>query len=232
MADSNTPKGSGEKVQLDDFESSFEAGTSSRKVELDLDDAPFLDWEADEGSGEDAEEREPVEAEADQEEEDGEIDARPWWQRWWWAFLLAATMATLAALAYVLLCRTDIPGGAHLQGSDSKGGTFQKKPSEPIKSDLTPFLIEFSSGSPEADFRYLHFACALYTKNRKVAAELGARRTELREVIYDYLQSKDRLLMADKRNMEDLKKGLLQAVNARIEAGRFEEVLIQEYLVY
>jgi len=229
MTDSKTSSGSeGDKVQLDQFEASFDLEAPSRKVELDLDDAPFLEWEEPEA----AEEEDGEEQAAEEAEEDEEDEAPSWKRRFWWVLLAAATLGTLAALAYVLLFGTDLFRSSAPEKTDPAARTYQEKSREPVRTDLEPFLVEFTAGQENAAYRYLHFACALYTKNLDVAEELASRRAELREVIYDYLQSKDHPPLTDKKSMAALKQGLLQTLNANVAAGGFDQVMIQEYLVY
>jgi flagellar FliL protein len=230
MADQDASREDGDKVQLDDFESSLEEESSSRKVELDLDDAPFLEWDEEEQEEDEDEELPEPEPETDA---DQQAEERPWWRRGWCIFLLAATLAIVAGLIYYLFFHTEISRTPAQKEPQTRQKSFQELLDQPVRTDLEPFLVEFTDGGQgQKSFRYLHFACALYTKDREVIAELGSRKTDLREAVFDYLQSKDGLPLSDKTNMDQLKNGLLQAVNQRLEAGGFDEVMIQEYVVY
>lgn len=225
-----------QKAKLDDTEVS----RASQKVDLDLDDAPFLEEEEEE---EEILEEEPF---APQPElEDKPKKEPPIWLRN--KLLIVGILVGLllgGALFYFLsgpgepeppVAQAPAPAPPAATPEPAPEAPPQEvvPPEEPPAGDslvrLDPFLIE--QHDSDGKVRFLEVSLVFSTPDPMLASNLTRETPTVRYALYYYMKNKDLQFLTDEKNTEDLKKELLTVVNQYMSAGRFETVLFEEYLV-
>ncbi|MFW6178190.1 MAG: flagellar basal body-associated FliL family protein, partial [Desulfohalobiaceae bacterium] len=218
--------------QLDNQEVDASASRAAQKVELDLDDAPFLDWEEDEEqpAQEPGQKGEAPEEESPEEEEQKPQPGPAWWKRkWLWFLSGAALVLVLAAASLWWFWQEDVSqeeGGpqAALQPEQIPAESEQAKE----KVSLEPFWVEHSQGD---ELRFLHLEFALALEHQDLAREVDRKIPALRDAVYHYLRKKELVFLADKENADQLKSELASLLNQYLSQGQVQEVLIQKYVV-
>lgn len=218
------------KAQLDDGEPVLPA--TGRKVELDLDDAPFLEDEEDE-----PEDFEPEgEDETPALESAPKTDGAPWYKN----KLLIVGLVIILLLVAILLKLFLFPGeapppepaGEPAQVEEQQAAPQpEPKPEQPPETILRmePFWVE--QRDAEDNVRFLVIRLALSTTSAMLARDLQRETLLVRNAIYYYLKNKDLNYLTDKKNAEALKKELLTVINQYMSSGAFETLLFEQYLV-
>ncbi|WP_320008903.1 flagellar basal body-associated FliL family protein [Maridesulfovibrio sp.] len=219
---------SGEETQ-----SSAPVSKAAQKVELDLDDAPFLE---DEDEEDDIPEEEP--------EELATLEQAPVQKKSktkLFIFIGIGVIILLLAAILVKLFFFDSPPPPKKDVAAEE--TMEEIPME-IPEEAPPpppeepgvtllrmdaFWIEQKDKDNHTRFLVARFA--LTTTDERVVAEYGRKTLVLRDAVYFYLKNKDLQFLSDEKNVEKLKKDLLMVINQYIVAGEFEKILFEEYLV-
>lgn len=94
---------------------------------------------------------------------------------------------------------------------------------------LGSFFIE-RQGS-EGELRFLRASFAVPTENPGLFIELGVKELAVRDAIYYYLRNKPLTFLVDKDSKEDLKQDLLSVINEQVSAEQVTEIFVEEYLV-
>lgn len=228
-------------LAVDDMDDSGEdtspapASKAAQKVELDLDDAPFLE---DEDEEDDLPEDEPEELDSLEE-----APAPTKSKTKLLIFIgIGVIILLLAGILAKLFLFNDAPP-AVIKEPAAVEESFEEIPDTvpaeevpppPEEPGLTllrmdPFWIEQRDEKKQTRFLIARFA--MTTKDERVVAEYGRKTLILRDAVYFYLKNKDLQFLADKKNVEKLKKDLLMVINQYIVAGEFEEILFEKYLV-
>ena len=92
-----------------------------------------------------------------------------------------------------------------------------------------PFLIE-RRGS-EGELRFLRCRFSIPTDNPVLYAELQAKNIAVRDAIYYYLNNKPLTFLSDNAHTLVLKTDLISVINEHISAEKIQELYIEEYLV-
>jgi len=216
------------KAKLDDSELSDDLPKSLQKVDLDLDDAPFL---------EDEEEPEPeAPAPSVEPETADETAPAPWWKKK--KIVLpagAGILLVIAAAVYFLLFAEEEPPPPPPPPpvSQEEPAPEPAPPPEPVAPELTivmdPFLVEVLDSKGQTRFLTVKFAAV--TTNADLEKEMQANVVVLRDAIYYYLKNKNLTFLTDDKNGEILKKDVLSVVNQFLSSGQLENLQIEEYLV-
>lgn len=233
----NTPPESGGSAPQD-------AAPSGFKVELDIDDAPFLDEpeeEAPEEKPEEAPEAAPPVPVADDAPKAAGLKA-----------LLADKKKLALVGGGVLVLLIGILAGTMLfSGGEKEEETpapppqpeeqLQSQP-EPKKDDppppppdpiytfeAEPFFVELRGS--EGEIRFLHCRFSLPTKNYTLYTELIAKNIAVRDAVHYYLSNKPLTFLENPDAGYALKKDLLSVVNENMTSGSFEELLFDDYFV-
>ncbi len=195
------------------------------KVELDLDDAPFLEEEEEE---EEEETPEPV-AEAEESEEEPKKGAAALLKDK--RFLIGAGAGALLVVALLIIllwpASEPPPPPPMPEPEQTAKAPEPEKPEFVVKMD--PFWIEYQTD--DGKIRLLRCSFATATDNEKLSWEIQTKTLVLRDAIYYYLRNKDLLFLSDKKNEEVLKKELLSVMNQYLSTDRLTTLLIQEYVV-
>ncbi len=214
-----------ENVNLDQADQGQDR--SKEKVELDLDDAPFLDEDAEEESGE-QEKEEEKEQEAGEEEEE---KTRPFWKRWW--FLGAASVLLLLIAGGILtffLAKEPTPPAKSESSEKKQTKKATKEPKNKTEEDidLKEFWIPHSTDNGTV---FLTCKFTLSTSKEKLAWEIKRKNLIIRDAIYYYLKNKELLFLRNKDNAEKLKKDILSVINQYLSNGQINNLLIEKYLI-
>ncbi len=218
-----------EDMQLDEMEVDPKSSRAQKKVELDLDDAPFLDWSED-----DEEEAEETDPEAWKEEEAGEQDdERSALSRRKWVLLGSVSGLLLLGLALVLIWMAKSPestskSASRMQGRAASETRGEKQQAEGKKLDLRPFWVEYKQGDR---LRYLHFEFALGLDQAGLAWEVKRKIPLLRDGVFYYLKNKGLAFLSEKENVQQLKEDLRGVLNQNLSQGQIKDILIQRYVV-
>lgn len=218
------------KAELDTEEISTSVPKEAQKVELDLDDAPFLE----EDEEEEEEEAEPEAVALDEGE-----DKEPWYRQR--KIIIAAASAfvllVLLGVGYFVFIAGDNAADVADTASESETaageGALEESlaPQEPaeIIISMKPFWIEQVDAQGEVRFLVCQFAAV--TTNEELSQELNQKNTVLRDAIFYYLKNKDLTYLSDKENVETLKEDLLSVINQYLSVARLETLLIEQYMV-
>ncbi|MFW5837501.1 MAG: flagellar basal body-associated FliL family protein [Desulfovibrionaceae bacterium] len=222
-----------DKAQLDQGEIATRA---TQKVDLDLDDAPFLE--------EEEEDEEEIEEEPDKEREKPKKERKPLvlplWLKNKFVILGAAAAVVLFLLGFVVnwlffgeeeQVAEDPQSIPMEQPEPNKTAQPQAKPEAPgeILIRLDPFWVE--QKDDKGDIRFLFARFALSTTNEKLAGEFQRKLVLLRDAIFYYLKNKDLAFLSDKKNSQTLKKDLLTVINQYMGSAQFDTLLIEQYLI-
>lgn len=227
---------------------------AQQKVELDLDDAPFLQDEEEEIP--EPEPEKPPEKESEEEELPPVI---PLWRRPKVIMAAAGALLLLIAAAVWLLWPEDKTKEVAPPQEEKKAEEIvtptpepapepAPQPVEPQKIivDTEPFLVELVNKRKEIRFLTVHFK--FVTSDEQVAQALKERMTEVRDGIYYYLKNKHLEIIQEleergsKQGNEDqtqdgdvpkktLKSEITDVVNQRLVIYKIDEVLVENFLV-
>lgn len=217
------------KAELDTEELTQNLPKEQQKVELDLEDAPFLDDDED-----DEEEEEELEEVADPLLEEPESDDSPWYKKKPVIFGIIGALAVLVAvLAFFALKTAPRPEPVAPQEPQPTEQVQEEVPEEPEIEEflvtLEPFWVE--QKDPRGGIRFLVCQFTAITENEKLSYEITQKTTILRDAIYYYLRNKDLTFLSDKNNADALKRDILSVMNQYLSRDRLESVLIEQYLV-
>ncbi|WP_018123991.1 flagellar basal body-associated FliL family protein [Desulfovibrio oxyclinae] len=219
------------KAQLDDSE----ASKASQKVDLDLDDAPFLeDEDEDEEDIEDFEE-----APLEEEKEEKPKRQLPAFLRNKLFYMGLLILALLIIIAVLLFSRSPAPP------EQPETETKAEEPAEPqpqtptpepevqepedILLRLDPFLVE--QLDEDGNIRFLEIRIVLTTQDQQMALQFNQETFTVRNALYYYLKNKDLTFLTEEKYGDKLKEELLAVINQYIGVGRFDTILFEQYLV-
>ncbi len=234
IADDDTPLDESvrDKALLDAEElADTDVSLDKDKVELDLDDAPFLEEEEEEEAAPTDELAEP--------EEEKEVRARGIKalleairrdKRLMAAVIGGAVLLLGLLLTFLLWPSKDVAPPGDTLGLPPETVTPEVSPAPPEHIvALKPFLVEHVT--EEGEVRLLFCKFSISTENEKLAWEITHKQLTLRDAIFYYLKNKDLRFLTDKTKVEQLKKDLLSVINQYLNVGQIETLLIEEYLV-
>ena len=224
-------------LDIDDAAADADAPAAVGKVELDLDDAPFLVEE---------EEPEPEPApEAAAEPAVPDEAAEPAAKKRDFKALLKALLKDKRVLAGAGSAVILLAVGAYfLFGSSEPDAapppeatvapTEAEAPKEPAKPAeyyirWEPFWVEFNDKDGNTRFLICRFAGV--TLNEIVKHEAEAKQTALRDTIYYYLVHKDKTFLGNTANADALKRDVLAVVNQYLSSGQLDQILLEDYVI-
>ncbi len=226
-----------EKAQLDTDELNVPGSgqsSSEDKVELDLEDAPFL--EDDEDEEEDTPpppSDKPVTLETAEPPKPNKLKELLGNKK----ILISgagAAVLLLILLAWLVLKpapRPEIPEQQPVQEVQPQQAAPEPEPEKPEVFVVTwdPFWVELKDSEGKVRFLVCKFSAP--TENEKLSWEAGSKKVVLRDALFYYLRNKDLIFLSDKNNVEVLKADLLAVINQYMNNGQFEDLLIENYLV-
>ncbi len=102
------------------------------------------------------------------------------------------------------------------------------KASTPVVS-LEPFWVE--QRDMDGQIRFLVCKFAAPATDPKLIHEIQGKKVVIRDAVYYYLKNKSLVFLTDGANAETLKKDLLTIINGYLSLGKLEDLLIENYLV-
>lgn len=220
------PKGTSKPGDSDVMLDTSETSRATQKVDLDLDDAPFLE-EEEEAKPEPPKHKEAVSFAPSEDEKSAPADRKK--------LIIIGVAALVLVLALGFAIKFLFFKGKAAPTDDKAGqSAFQdnntQAPELPeVQVRLEPFWVEQKGEDDEV--RFLIARILLGTHEPKIAKEFEGRMMSARNAIFYYLKNKDVQFLADEKNAEKLKTELLLIVNQHVSDGKFETLLFEEYVV-
>lgn len=219
------------KAALDDSEADAgeDVPRALQKVELDLDDAPFLEEDEDE------EDEEPDTAEEQLEEKTekkklslaGLLKNRK---------VLIGLLVLLVILIAIPIKIWLLPKGEKVVEEIKPAQTEETAPEAPAEPEVKnipvvfePFWVE--KAQADGKVRFIHCQFSVTTHNTAAKHEIELKMLVLRDAVFYYLSNKDFAFLADTNNMEVLKKDILAVINKYLGQTQLETLLVEKYLV-
>lgn len=228
LGDSDSP--SGRKAVLDDAETTI----STKKVDLDLDDAPFLEEEEEEEELLEEEQFELPTELGDSKDKKGLKDLL----KNKFVLIGGASVLALALAAFFFLggdSKPEEPVEEPVQVEEEQPAqevVTEEVPEEvpgEVLVKLDPFLVE--QRDAEGNLRFLEISLVFSTPEQMLADNLTRETPTVRYALFYYLRSKDLSILTDQNNVDNLKNELLSVVNQYMVTGQFETLLFEQYLV-
>jgi flagellar protein FliL len=214
-----------QKAELDDAA----ASKATQKVDLDLDDAPFLEDEDEEEEIEEVEVETPFQTEDDSKPKPGLAALL---KNKFALMGLGVILLLLVVIVILLLREPEAPPPP----PPSVEETVPEPTPEPevpetsqIIIKLDPFLIEQKDEAGK--IRFLEVSILLSTEDEGLARQFKQETFAVRNALYYYLKNKDLQFLSDKENSEKLKKELLVIINQYMGFGQFDTLMFEQYLV-
>lgn len=207
----------------DEVEVNLGASVAETKVELDLDDAPFLTAETP------ASTRQAKAPAVVEESSPEEVSKRN--KRKKLLILGGAGLLLLLALAvwwfFFRVPPPPLPEAPKPEVIVVPSTSLTQEPKEFIKN-LEPFLVPHASAT--GDVRFLICKFSVFTREARVEDELDRQMLPLRDAVYFYLRSKESAWLMDVRNASVIKDDLKAVLNDYLTQGEAEDILFESYL--
>ena len=205
----------------DELQVAVSPDTSLRKVELDLDDAPFL-----------KEQESPPPAKKDDTTlQVAEDSPAPNKKKKLIIIAAAALVVVLIAAAAVwwFVLRTPPPPPPEPVKPEVIVVPTPKTPTATPDSvkELAPFVIPRQTAKGA---RFLTCKFSTVSKSPRVGMEIDQKLIPLRDALYYYLSSKPDAFLLDPANGPTIKKDLGGVLNDYLTQGRIEDILFESYL--
>ncbi len=211
------------KAQLDDSE----ASKATQKVDLDLDDAPFLeDEDEEEDDFIDEEDETPLHEE---EEEKSGFDFAALLKNKLFLIFVGVILLLIGVIIFLLLREPDAPPPPPPAPVEETLEEPVVEVAPEILIRLDPFLIE--QRDKDNKVRFLEVRVLVSTLDDGLARQFKQETYTVRNALYYYLKNKDLQFLSDKKNSDKLKKELLAIINQYMGFGQFETLLFEQYLV-
>jgi len=213
------------KAELDDAA----ASKATQKVDLDLDDAPFLEDEDEEEEIEEAEVETPFLTDDDSKSKPGLVALL---KNKFVIVGIGVILLLLVIIVILLLREPEAPPPPPPPPVEEVAPepAPEKVPETPqIIIKLDPFLIEQTD--EEGKIRFLEVTILLSTEDEGLARQFKQETFAVRNALYYYLKNKDLQFLSDKENSEKLKKELLVIINQYMGFGQFDTLMFEQYLV-
>ncbi|MDR3641354.1 MAG: flagellar basal body-associated FliL family protein [Humidesulfovibrio sp.] len=202
----------------------------TQKVELDLEDAPFLEEEEEVKPA-----PAPMEAvglEDDTEKKPSGLDRKKKLIIIGAAALVGIIVAAVAVKMLLFKGKTATAPEPtkHAAPKEATSSAKEAKPAPAeIQVRLEPFLVEQKGEGDQ--IRFLTVRLLLTTTTPSVAKEIELKHLAVRNAIFYYLKNKDVQFLADEHNADNLKSELLLVINQYATDGKFDNLLFEEYVV-
>lgn len=213
------------KAELDDAA----ASRATQKVDLDLDDAPFLEDEDEDEDIEEVEVDTPFLTEDDSKPKPGLAALL---KNKFVLMGLGVILVLLVIIVILLLREPEAPPPPPPPPAEETN-IPEPPPEVPetpqIIVKLDPFLIE--QRDETGKIRFLEVSILLSTEDEGLARQFKQETFAVRNALYYYLKNKDLQFLSDKENSEKLKKELLVIINQYMGFGQFDTLMFEQYLV-
>lgn len=201
-----------------------EAPAPVKKVELDLDDAPFLQAD-DKAPAIPA----PTDVVPDAPDDDDAAKKR---KKKLLIILGAALGAIIIAAVAVWWFFFRTPPPPPPSGPEPEIIVVPKTAAPVQQADIVrefaPFIVPVKGPDGKDGFLVCKFSAITHDAN--INREIDNQRVALRDAIYFYLRGKDNAFLLDARNGAQIKEDLLAVFNDYLTQGKLEDILFESYL--
>lgn len=242
-----SPEG-GSNVALDDERLQESVPKGLQKVELDLDDALFLEFE-------EKEEPAPTLAEPALEPEEkpviphADTSAKRTWPKpgkLWLFGIVAALCLLLGAGAGYFFMKSDLKQPEEAikaeDLSQSQTPASESKPESNATAELTPPVksaLEYTYSLEQFQVEYMindqirFLTCRFSIKgvSEIMRYELQQNSLLIRDSVYRYLKNSPLSFLDNPENSDRLKSDLVTVINHSLKSGQVSEILLEEYMV-
>ena len=225
-------------------EETAEGKAPSFKVELDLDDAPFLEEPLEEEKKEEAPpepETTPVPVETKEEEEEKPSKLQLLLARLKAnkkKLILAGGASAVLLIAFIVVNKFIFgPPAEKVQPTGPKLVTVQTQPKDEADPNAPavyvvnwePFLVELRGSEGEIRFLYCQFSTP--TTDPVLHSELLAKKVALRDAVYYYLKRQPLTFLSDSTRQGALKEDIINVINEHVSSAKISELYFEEYVV-
>lgn len=215
-------------------DSGVQEGRAQQKVELDLDDAPFLE---DDDEPLPMADTVPLQAGPEEPVEEEPAEAKPNRKK---LIIIAAAVAAVLLIGIPTYMWV-IPD---VDVQEQESATTQElapqdqpepapEPEEPPKPEivirLKPFWVE--KPDPQGVVHFLNLSFAFSTIAPDLEKEINVKAPLLRDAVYYYLHNKPYEFLADTANINAVKADLVSVINQYIGNDQLQTVYIETYLM-
>lgn len=192
-----------------------------KKVELDLDDAPFLQRD-----------EPPPPAVPDEPPPPKEDDAGKRRKKKLALFgaIVAVVLVLILVAVWFFFFRTPPPAPPEPPKPDVV--VVPSAPVADVPKDIVrqfaPFIVPVAEANGKT--RFLTCKFAVISHDQKVNEEMAQRLVPLRDAVYFYLRGKDSGFLLDARNGDSIKKDLASIFNDYLSQGKVEDIVFESYL--
>ena len=216
-----------EKQEVEDF-----AASAAAKVQLDVEDAPFLQEEVPSAPPVPVQENKPGLTEEALPEETAQADTGKKKKRLIVLGALAFCVIITGVLGWFFLLKPVPPAVAPPQNPP----TVIVVPSPEKITGPAEFQVQFdpfwiAQKADNGATRFLQVRFSSVTLSDKVVKEAADKMLVLRDAVYYYLRNKTHEFLLDPENVPVIKQDILGIINGYVVQGRMEDVLIENYLV-
>ncbi|GAB6888277.1 hypothetical protein JCM13304A_17760 [Desulfothermus okinawensis JCM 13304] len=203
-----------------------------QKVELDLDDAPFLEEELEEEKKEEEVKQEIEEKKKEEVSEKEEEDTSLGRKKKIIFLGIGGGVILVAALLFFFFFKGEKAPPKEEKKAPEKKIEVKEKPPPPKprveQLTLRPFWVDY----PVADgHRYLHITLILSYESGSLSWELNRKRIVIRDAVYYYLKNKNFEFFLKKENIPLLKNDILSIINQYLVYGKIKKIYLKDYLI-
>lgn len=203
------------------------------KVELDLDDAPFLNDEEPEPEPK----KPPKKADQAPTQPPEPVDEKKGLSKKKKIAIAGGAVGFLLVVGIVLklfVFAGDPPPPKPLPAPEPEKvlATPQLSPPAPVPQftlQWEPFWVELKD--TEGAIRFLTVKFSIPTDNPVLFAEMNAKMLILRDALFYYLRNQPIISLSDEAKVKAFKGDLLTVINEHLGGGKASEILVQDYLV-
>lgn len=194
------------------------------KVELDIEDAPFLKEEA-------PPEPEPEKKEDTPQQEGAEAPKKKSKKKLI-IIVLALAIVAVGVIAFLLLSGPPAPPPPEPEAPKPDVIVVPSKPATQTSPDIVKeferFIIPIGDALPSTKFLICQFSTV--TKNPALDSEIDQKILVLRDAVYFYLRGKSYEYLLEPKNAAAIKEDLVGILNDYLGMGKLEDVLLDTYL--
>ena len=196
------------------------------KVELDIDDAPFLKEEP-------RPEEKPEDSSASSEPDDAALKKK---KKKKLIIIGAAALLLIggAAAAWFLLSSPPTPPPPPVEEIKPNVIVVPSKPAvhavPDVIRDFDLFIVPVGANAASTNFLVCKFSTV--AKNPAVNTEIDNKMLVLRDAVYFYLRGKTPEYLLDSGNAPEIKKDLTSILNDYLQRGKLEDVLLDNFLAH
>jgi len=222
------PPGADDKAALDTEKLKEDVPKGLQKVELDLDDALFLDVEEEE-------EKKPAAAPElpppPQVNPLPEVTKPPLWKRPLVLAVVGGVLLFLLGVLTAVLLLPSLKTAPTPPPAPQQDKPKSAKPEKPITLHtiaFEPFFVEYHEQNAT---RFLTLRFSISGLPDILEWEVRRKKIILRDAVYYYLRNKGLTFLNDPANADKLKEDILAVMNQYLGNGQIETLLLDEYVI-